>query len=119
MRIYFFGGINVQMTTFLQDKQLTIALSGEIDHHGARCVLKMIADKIDQYLPMVCVLDFKGVTFMDSSGIAIVIHSYRRMMERQGILRLKQVPPQPRKVLEAAGMERLVTIEGRAPAYEM
>ena len=109
----------MQMTTFLQDKQLTIALTGEIDHHGARSVLKMIADKIDQYLPTVCVLDMKAVSFMDSSGIAIVIHTYRRMTERQGILRLKQVPAQPRKVLEAAGMERLVTIEGRSPAYEI
>ena len=106
------------MTSFLQDKQLTIALSGEIDHHGARTVLQSIADKVDQYLPSVCILDFKGVTFMDSSGIAIVIHTYRRMIERQGVLRLKRVPPQPRKVLEAAGMERLVTIEGRELTYE-
>ena len=107
------------MTTFLQDKQLTIALTGEIDHHGARSILRMIADRIDQFLPMICILDFKEVTFMDSSGIAIIIHTYRRMSERCGILRLKRVPPQPRKVLEAAGMERLVTIEGREPAYEV
>lgn len=108
----------MQMTTFLQDKQLTIALSGEIDHHGARSVLRMIADKIDQYMPMVCILDFKAVSFMDSSGIAIVIHTYRRMSERRGLLQLKRVPPQPKKVLEAAGMERLVTIEGREEVYE-
>lgn len=109
----------MQMTTFLQDKQLTIALSGEIDHHGARSILCSIADKIDQFMPMVCILDFKGVTFMDSSGIAIVIHTYRRMTERQGILKLKRVPMQARKVLDAAGMERLVTIEGRETVYEV
>lgn len=109
----------MQMTTFLQDKQLTIALSGEIDHHGARSILCMIADKIDQFLPMVCILDFKAVTFMDSSGIAIVIHAYRRMTQRSGILKLKRVPAQPRKVLVAAGMEKLVTIEGREPVYEV
>lgn len=108
----------MQMTSFLQDKQLTIALSGEIDHHGARSVLQSIADKIEQFMPKICILDFKSVTFMDSSGIAIVIHTYRRMTERQGILKLKRVPSQPKKVLEAAGMERLVTIEGREPAYE-
>ena len=108
----------MQVTTFLQDKQLTIALSGEIDHHGARSILRTIADKIDQYMPMICILDFKAVTFMDSSGIAIVIHSYRRMAERRGSLRLKRVPPQPRKVLEAAGMERLVSIEGKECVYE-
>jgi len=109
----------VQMTSFLQDKQLTIALSGEIDHHGARSTLQAIADKIDQFMPTVCILDFKSVTFMDSSGIAIVIHTYRRMTERKGVLQLKRVPAQPKKVLEAAGMERLVTIEGREMIYEI
>lgn len=107
------------MTSFLQDKQLTIALSGEIDHHEARNILRAIADKIDQYLPMLCVLDFDGVPFMDSSGIAIVIHTYRRMTERQGTLRLKRVPAQPKKVLEAAGMDRLVSIEGREYTCEV
>lgn len=120
MCVYFVMGVDiVQMTSFLQDKQLTIALNGEIDHHGARSILQTIADKIDQFMPSVCVLDFKAVSFMDSSGIAIVIHAYRRMAERQGVVQLKRVPPQPKKVLEAAGMERLVTIEGREPAYEV
>ena len=109
----------MQMTSFLQDKQLTIALCGEIDHHGARSVLRMIANKIDQFMPTLCILDFKGVTFMDSSGIAIVIHAYRRMQELQGVLKLKQVPPQPMKVLEAAGMKKIISIEGREPVYEM
>ena len=109
----------MQLTSFLQDKQLTISLCGEIDHHEARNVLRTIADKIDQFLPTICILDFKAVTFMDSSGIAVVIHTYRRMAERQGTLRLRRVPPQPKKVLEAAGMDRLVSIEGRVMFDEM
>lgn len=101
----------MQMTTFLQDKRLTIALNGEIDHHGAKITLQGIADKIDQYLPMVCVLDFKGVTFMDSSGIAVVIHTYRRMKEVGGSLKLRQIALQPWKVLHAAGVDRIVEME--------
>jgi len=108
----------LKMTSFLQDKQLTISLTGEIDHHSARTTLRAIADKIDQYLPMICILDFKSVTFMDSSGIAIVIHTYRRMTERNGVLRLRRVPIQAKKVLEAAGMDRLISIEGREKVYE-
>lgn len=102
----------MQMTSYLQDKQLTIALAGEIDHHGAKNVMAQITGKIDQFMPMLCVLDFKLVTFMDSSGIAIVIHTYRRMAELRGVLRLKRVSSQPMKVLCAAGMDRIVSIEG-------
>ena len=96
--LIFLGGISLQLTSYLQDKQLTIALSGEIDHHGAKCIMGQIAGKIDQFLPMLCILDFKSVTFMDSSGIAIVIHTYRRMAELRGVLRLKRVSSQPMKV---------------------
>ena len=102
----------MQMTAFLQDKLLTVALSGEIDHHSAKSTLRQIADKIDQYLPNLCVLDFRAVTFMDSSGIAIVIHAVRRVRELGGRLRLQNVPPQAEKVLRAAGVQRITEIKG-------
>ena len=106
------------MTSFLQDKQLTIALSGEIDHHSAKRIMSQIGEKIDQFLPRLCILDFKGVTFMDSSGIAIVIHTYRRVTEMRGIVKVKRVPAQAGKVLNAAGVERIVEIERMEPRYE-
>ena len=99
------------MTTFLQDKRLTIALNGEIDNHGAKITFQGIADMIDQYMPMTSVLDFKGVTFMDSSGLAIVIHTYRRMKEIGGSIKLRHVAMQPWKVLHAAGVDRIVETE--------
>lgn len=108
----------MQITTFLQEKHLTIALKGEIDHHGAKGTLHNIADKIDQYMPVVCDLDFKAVSFMDSSGIAVVIHSYRRMKEIGGKLKLKNVGMQPWKVLHTAGIDRIVETERRETQNE-
>jgi stage II sporulation protein AA (anti-sigma F factor antagonist) len=98
--------------SFLQDKQMTITLSGEIDHHEARHAMKTIAEKIDAYLPRVCVLDFLDVSFMDSSGIAIVISAVRRMREIGGKLVLTNVQAQPMKVLKAAGIEQIAEIKG-------
>ena len=109
----------MNMTSFLQDKRLTIALKGEIDHHSAKDTMRIIGNKIDIYLPMVCVLDFRDVTFMDSSGIAIVIHAIRRMRELRGVVRVENVPPQPMKVLKESGMERIVVIEERSMAHEV
>ena len=102
------------MTSFLQDKQLTIALSGEIDHHSAKETMDAVGKKIDTYLPSVCILDFRDVTFMDSSGIAIVIHTVRRMRELDGRVRLQNIPPQPMKVLKAAGIEKITQIGERS-----
>lgn len=109
----------MNLTSFLQDKQLTIALRGEIDHHSAKDIMRVVGNKIELYLPRVCVLDFREVTFMDSSGIAIVIHAIRRMRELRGVVRVENVPPQPMKVLKASGMERIVVIEERSMAHEV
>ncbi len=98
--------------SFLQDKQMTITLSGEVDHHEAQHAMKTIAEKIESYLPRTCVLDFRDVTFMDSSGIAIVISSVRRMREIGGKLILSNVQPQPMKVFLAAGIEQIAEIRG-------
>ena len=74
----------MNLTSFLQDKQLTIALRGEIDHHSAKDIMRVVGNKIELYLPRVCVLDFREVTFMDSSGIAIVIACVRHMRQLRG-----------------------------------
>ena len=104
----------MNLTSFLQDKRLTIALKGEIDHHSAKDTMRVVGNKIDLYLPLACVLDFREVTFMDSSGIAIVISALRKMRELSGRLVLRDVPPQPMKVLRASGMEQIVEIEERS-----
>lgn len=107
----------MNFTSFLQDKRLTILLSGEIDHHAAREIMAALTTKIDVYLPRYCELDFGAVTFMDSSGIAIVIHTLRAMNELDGKLRLTHVPPQPMKVLLASGIQKLVAVtQERSPA---
>lgn len=103
----------MNMTSYLQDKQLTIALTGEIDHHSAREIMAVITAKIDTYIPTVCILDFRDVTFMDSSGIAVVIHSLRAMRELEGSLLLENIPPQPLKVLKAAGIGKLTKLNER------
>ena len=100
-------------------KGIGIALAARIVRRFREDTMRIIGNKIDIYLPMVCVLDFRDVTFMDSSGIAIVIHAIRRMRELRGVVRVENVPPQPMKVLKASGMERIVVIEERSMAHEV
>ena len=104
----------MNLTSFLQEKQLTIALTGEIDHHRAKEIIRSIGLKIEQYLPVVCILDFSEVTFMDSSGIAVVINTLRRMRELGGKLLLDHIPPQPMRVLKTAGIEKIAEIRERS-----
>ena len=101
----------MKLTSYVQDRQLTVALAGEIDHHTAREIMDAITEKVDIYLPLRCILDFRDVHFMDSSGIAVVLHTLRRINSLQGKLILQNIPPQPYKVLRAAGIEKITDIK--------
>ena len=61
------------------DRNLLLELKGELDHHGARDALRELELAIDAALPKKLVLDLGGVTFMDSSGIALILRAQQRM----------------------------------------
>ena len=100
----------MQFTSFLEDGRLTVALTGEIDHHCAKQYIKAIVAKIDSYTPEECILDFSEVSFMDSSGIAVVINALRSMTQIEGTLLLTGISPQPMRVFQASGIDKLVQI---------
>ena len=101
----------MHLTSFLQDGHLTIALNGEIDHHRAKEYITAISGKIEAYTPNVCILDFHDVTFMDSSGIAVVINALRCMAKIEGKLLLSDLGSQPLKVFRTSGIDKLVDIK--------
>ena len=92
------------------DRNLLLELSGEIDHHGARNAIRELKMAVDTALPKKLVLDMAGVTFMDSSGIALLLRAQQRMQLLDGSLLVCNVPQQAKRVLDAAGIGRLVTI---------
>lgn len=101
----------MQFTSFLQDGQLTVVLTGEIDHHCAKNYINSIATKIEAYAPRVCILDFQEVTFMDSSGIAVAINALRNMTRIGGELKITSLSEQPMKVFRASGVDKLIDIK--------
>ena len=92
------------------DRNLLLELSGEIDHHSARNAMRELELAVDAALPKKLVLDMTGVTFMDSSGIALILRAQQRMRLLDGSLLVCHVPEQAKRVLDAAGIGRLVTI---------
>ena len=86
---------------------LTLRFAGELDHHFARAAIGALTERIDAFLPRVCVLDLRELTFMDSSGIALILRAEREMRTLQGKLILENVPEQPHRVLRAAGLQQM------------
>ena len=101
----------MQFTSYLQNGSLTVALTGEIDHQCAKRYIDAIAAKIEVYTPKECILDFEEVTFMDSSGIAVVINALRNMTALGGKLSVTGLKNQPLRVFRASGIDKLVSLK--------
>ncbi len=65
------------MQTLISDKSLTVLLKGEIDHHTAGRIRSKTDSELIRLSPNELILDFSDVTFMDSSGVGLVIGRYK------------------------------------------
>ena len=85
-------------------------LSGEIDHHNA----KEIRSELDRYIisaqPKSLVRDFGNISFMESSGIGLIIGRYKLIHECGGVLTVRNPQSYIRRVMKLSGIERLVQI---------
>ena len=92
-----------------RERILTVSLSGELDHHGAKRVMEEMDGRIDRELPRQLTVDMGGVSFMDSSGIAVLLRAHRRMAALEGSMTVINVPQQAQRVFRAAGLHRIIT----------
>lgn len=93
--------------TDYKDTILTAKLYGEIDHHRAPSIRKKIDAKTESLRPNELHLDFSGVSFMDSSGIGLIMGRYRQMLLTGGKLKVINIPQNLEKIIRLSGIESL------------
>ena len=98
---------------------LSIHVRGEIDHHTAAAIRQGIDATLFEKRPAKLILDLSAVSFMDSSGLGLIMGRYSVMKELGGEMTVWNPSPETRAILTLAGMERLVKIlypEGDEPS---
>ena len=98
---------------------LSIHVRGEIDHHTAAGIRQGIDTTLFEKRPKKLILDLSAVSFMDSSGLGLIMGRYSVMKELGGEMTVWNPSPEIRSIITLAGMERLVRIEypqGMEPA---
>ena len=101
----------MEITYTLEEAAVIIHLSGELDHHEAKQTIVSIDRIIDMYMPLELTINMEKVSFMDSSGLAVLMNAYRKQCSADGTIRVIRVPQQPMKVLLAASLSRFMPIE--------
>ena len=96
------------------ERVAVLRVAGEIDLASA----PDLADALRAFgmdSPQTVHLDFGGVTFLDSSGISVLVESRRRLDEAGGGLVLHRVSPAILRVLQISGVDGLFSLDPAAP----
>lgn len=101
----------MNMTIESSGNLIVVYLIGEIDHHSSAQIRERIDNTISYKKPQHLILDFKNVSFMDSSGIGLVMGRYRIMQSFKGTLEIRNVTPQTKKLMELAGLGSIAIIK--------
>ena len=96
------------MHTEIQDKSLTVFLTGEIDHHTAGSLRTRADNEIIRAAPRELILDFSGVTFMDSSGVGLVIGRYKLALAKNCKTVIRGLSDRDKKILMLSGLQNKV-----------
>lgn len=101
----------MEQTTFTyeaREQMLVIHLPKELDHHNCRN-LKRDTDLLlaENYINRI-VFDFTHTSFMDSSGIGVLLNRYKQMAVSRGTVAYYGAGPQVRRILEMGGVSRLI-----------
>ncbi len=96
------------LRTEIKNNILFVYLEGEIDHHTS-VDIKATVDKLYQINRLTHILfNFENVTFMDSSGIGLIIGRYKNTVVSGGKVVLVQVKPEVNKILQLSGIYKLM-----------
>ena len=90
---------------------MTAFLSGEIDHHVAPSIREKTDAAAVSSHPKKVVLDFSGVTFMDSSGIGLVMGRYKLCESMGASLEIHGLSGHAYKVMCLAGLQKLAVLK--------
>ena len=87
---------------------LIVRLSGELDHHEAKTLRTAWQKKLVEEQVQHVILNLKEVTFMDSSGIGVLLGRYKEIMKLGGQLVVCSVNPAIQRIFEMSGLFTII-----------
>lgn len=93
---------------YLKEDTLVACLSGEIDHHVAAKLRGDIDEQLRIYAVKNLILDFSDVSFMDSSGIGVVLGRYKKLAADGGAVTIQNADRLIRQILDMSGIFSLM-----------
>jgi len=89
---------------------MTVVIAGELDHCAAPQIRRMLDELLEDPMLMHLTLDLENLTFMDSSGIGVLLGRLRELQARGGTLSVQNMQPNVEKLFRLSGLNRVIGI---------
>ena len=87
---------------------MTVVLEGELDHHSAQSVRAELESLIASPHVRHLVLDLGKLSFMDSSGIGVVLGRYKTLAKRGGSVSVRSPNAHVDRIFAMSGLYQIV-----------
>jgi len=101
-----------------EDRLLKVEITEEIDQHTADKIRRRIDNEIERFIPRKVVFDFGSITFMDSSGIGMVIGRYKLTKMLGGTFEIINVNKSIKKIFDMSGVTRIINVREKKNVEE-
>lgn len=98
----------MKLDIFIEKKSLIVKIKGELDHHTAKEIRDKVDSQLDNNRVENILFDFSEVSFMDSSGIGVLMGRYKKISQRNGQAGIYSINSQIRRVIEISGLLRIM-----------
>lgn len=103
----------MSITSKMENNSLYVLVTGDVDHHNVKKIREEIDELIMTLNPREVNFDLSKVDFMDSSGLGLVLGRYKKQTETGGTLKILNPTKRIAKILQLAGVDKIIKIEKR------
>lgn len=103
--------MSLQTDFIVKRNVLIIRLHGELDHHEAAMLRTAWQDKLARQDVQHVILNLEEVTFMDSSGIGVLLGRYKEILALGGELVVCSVQAHVKRIFEMSGLFKIIRLE--------
>ena len=89
---------------------ISVRVNGELDHHGAQQIRDELDERIIRRGIKNLVFDFDDLSFMDSSGIGLIIGRYKLIKSLGGNVSIVCSNACVNKILQMSGIMRIIDV---------
>ncbi|MRG86471.1 anti-sigma F factor antagonist [Salinibacillus xinjiangensis] len=94
-----------------KNQVLLVRLSGELDHHTSENLKKQWQDEIQKNEVKHVVVNLETLSFMDSSGLGVMLGRYKEIQELGGEMVVCSISPAVKRLFELSGLFKIVRLE--------